>query len=100
MNDEKGLPDRLRNGKRRAYRGILACLSLSYSGKAGDCFRFPPTTTPSFLNYIFSFFLDFFFVGGGWGLTYTHAGFGCSFLVFRVRVTGGLWGWGGLVLYA
>lgn len=25
----------------------------------------------------------------GWGLTYTHAGFGCSFLVFRV--------WGGLV---
>lgn len=47
---------------------------------------------------IFSLLLDIF--GKGWVLTYTHAGFGCSFLVFRVRGTGGLWGEGGLVLYA
>lgn len=33
------------------------------------------------------------------GLTYTHARFGCSFLVFRLRGMGGLWGGGGLVLY-
>lgn len=42
--------------------------------------------------------MDFFLEG--WGLTYTHAGFGCSFLVFRARGIGGLWGGGELVLYA
>lgn len=53
----------------------------------------PPTPPHSFFHSIFSF-SGLFFWEEGWGLTYTHAGFGCSFLVFRVRVTGGL------VLYA
>lgn len=64
MNDEKRPSDRSGNGRRRAHRGVLACLSLSYSGKAGDCFIFPPP--PLIFIPHFSFSGLFFWRGGGY----------------------------------